>query len=372
MEKSKLASIGERLKSGGAQMSRLVSLKVREMKDLLQAPTPESKIVDQATSSNLESPDWGLNLRICSLINAEEISGTEIVRAIKKKITGADAVSQRLSLELLEACAMNCEKVFSEIASEKLLEEMVRTVESAEAERECRVRAMEMIRAWGESEDLNYLPVFRQTYENLQQRGMSSQVEDGSLSPMHYPLESYIGQQSLSPPENYPIPETESNGSSGANLPYGYGSLSAEQKKEFLEITRNSVEVLSSLLNSAEKPDITKDDLMISMSEKCRESQPLLQRLVETTTDDEGMLFEALSLHDELQQVMGKFEKMEVSGKLEHVPTESNSTDGHSPAQTESRNLDIAIGSSNKEDDAGTRSSDSVVVNGESSSDTKW
>ncbi|GMH02339.1 hypothetical protein Nepgr_004178 [Nepenthes gracilis] len=335
MEKSKLASIGERLSSAAPKMGRLVSLKVKEMKDLLQTPTPESKFVDQATSSNLDSPDWGLNLRICALINSEELSGTEIVRTLKKKITSSDVMSQKLSLELLEACAMNCEKVFSEIASEKVLEEMVKVIENPQGERESRVRAMEMIRAWGESEDLKYLPVFRQTYENLQQRGMPSEEQDGTLPLIQDSLESYTGQQPLSPPENYPIPETEFNGASGTILPYHYGSLSLEEKKIFLEITQNSVEVLSSLLNSAVEPNLNKDDLMICMAAKCNELQPVLQMIVESTADDEGMLFEALNIHDKLQQVISKFEEMDQPSR-ESIPTNAHS----SVAYIETQNQD--------------------------------
>ncbi|KAL8138930.1 hypothetical protein V2J09_004931 [Rumex salicifolius] len=309
MDKSKLASIGERLKSGSAQMGRMMSSKMREMKDMLQAPTPESKVVDQATLAALESPDWGLNLRICAMINAEELSGTEVLKAVKRKISvGNDDVhSQRLGLELLEACAMNCEKVFSEIAAEKVLEEMVKVIEYPQSERECSVRAMEMIRAWGESEDLIYLPVFRQTYENLKQKGMPSHIQDGNL-----PMDSYLDQDSLTPSANYPLPDTNA---SGNGLPYTYGGFSIEEKKEFLEITRNSLEVLSSLMNSASKlePELPKDDLTMSMLDKCKESQPLLQRIIETTSEDETLLFEALNLHDELEQIVSKFDKLQVS-----------------------------------------------------------
>ncbi|KAL2934761.1 TOM1-like protein 2 [Bienertia sinuspersici] len=372
MDKSKLASIGERLKAGGSQMGRTISLKVKEMKDLLQAPTPESRIVDQSTSPTLESPDWGLNLRICSLINSEELSGAEIVKAIKKKINNGgngDAKTMRLALELLEACAMNCEKVFSEIASEKIVEDMVvKLIENPLADRECQVRAMELIRAWAETEELSYLPVFRQTYENLKRRSMSSQVEDGSLPPMHYSLESYVDEHAVSPPESYPVPGSESNGASDVMLPCNYGSLSVEQKKEFLEITRNSLEVLSSLLSSEVEPKVIEplntscthsqtlkkampqltsikalsssphqkqtrdwDDLTISMLDKCKESQPVIQRIVQSTSDDESLLFEALHLNDELQQVISKFEELHVSKKSNmqqpEEPRESNSAD---------------------------------------------
>lgn len=349
-------------------MGRMVSLKVREMKDMLQTPTPESRIVDQATSPSLESPDWGLNLRICSLINGDELSGAEIVKAIKRKISigggGGDSKGLSLALELLEACAMNCEKVFSEIASEKVVEEMVtRLIENPEADRECQVRAMELIRAWGETEELNYLPVFRQTYENLKTRGMPSQVEDGTFPSMQYSLESYMDQHPVSPPESYPIPGAESNGASGASLPYNYGGLSTEQKKEFLEITRNSLEVLSSLLSSAPEPNLTEDDLTMNMLDKCKESQPVVQRIVQSTTDDEGLLFEALNLNDELEKVISKFEEMQVSVKPDiqqrdlpkesssDVSKESSSTDAvHSPPLVgEALDLNKSTASSNGE-----------------------
>uniref|UniRef100_A0A7N0ZVJ9 VHS domain-containing protein n=1 Tax=Kalanchoe fedtschenkoi TaxID=63787 RepID=A0A7N0ZVJ9_KALFE len=69
MDKSKIVAFGERLKIGGAQMSRMVSDK---MKDLLQAPTPESKIVEEAAYEAMEEPNWGLNMRICAMINSED------------------------------------------------------------------------------------------------------------------------------------------------------------------------------------------------------------------------------------------------------------------------------------------------------------
>lgn len=338
-------------------MGRTISLKVKEMKDLLQSPTPESRIVDQSTSPTLESPDWGLNLRICSLINSEELSGAEIVKAIKRKINNAgngDAKTLRLALELLEACAMNCEKVFSEIASEKVVEDMVvKLIDDLQADRECQVRAMELIRAWGETEELSYLPVFRQTYENLKRRSMSAQVEDGSFPPMHYSLESYTDEHAVLPPESYPIPGSESNGASDVTLPYNYGSLSVEQKKEFLEITRNSLEVLSSMLSSEVEPKVVEDELTISMLDKCKESQPVIQRIVQSTSDDESMLFEALHLNDELQQVISKFEELLVNKRSDTVhpeePKEPNSADARSLPLVEAPDVNKSTESSKAE-----------------------
>lgn len=51
------------------------------------------------------------------------------------------------------------------------------------------------------------------------------------------------------------------------------------------------------------------------MLEKCKESQPIIKGIVESTTDDEGMLFEALYLNDELQQIITKYELLEAAQK---------------------------------------------------------
>lgn len=272
-------------------MSRMVSAK---MKEILQGPTPESKMVDEATLETMEEPNWSLNLRICGMINSEEFNGTEIVKAIKKKLVlSKNTVTQRLSLDLLETCTSNCEKVFSEVASEKVLDDMVKMIGDPKTDSGNRIKAMELITAWGESEDLSYLPVFRQTYMNLKRQ---------------YPLESHMNEQLLSPPESYPIPDTGLQ-----NYDTTYIGESIEEKKEFLVVTRNSLEILSSILNSDVEPKPIKDDLAVSMLENCKRSLSVIQRIVESTSGDEGLMFEALNLHDELRQVISRYEEIEAA-----------------------------------------------------------
>ncbi|XWS46979.1 hypothetical protein CRYUN_Cryun14cG0114600 [Craigia yunnanensis] len=263
MDKTKLAQWGEKLKTGGAQMSRMFSGK---MKEILQGPTPESKMVDEATLETLEEPNWGMNMRICAMINSEEFNGTEIVRAIKKKISGKNVVSQRLSLDLLEACTMNCEKVASEVASEKVLEEMVKMIENPHTDHGNRESALQLIGAWGQSEDLAYLPVFQQTYTSLKERSTHLPVDNENLPPLHHTLESYM-EGSLPPSEHYPVKSTGLLGTDRSTFAYDHGSLSVEQKKELFEVTRNSLEVLSSMLNTETEPKPTKDELTESMLE---------------------------------------------------------------------------------------------------------
>ncbi|KVH94288.1 ENTH/VHS-like protein [Cynara cardunculus var. scolymus] len=254
LDKLKLASssFGERLMTGGVQMSRLVGTK---MKEILQAPTPESKIVDEATLETMEEPNWGLNLRICGMINNEEFNGTEIVKAIKKKIgSSKNVISQRLSLDLLETCTSNCDKVFSEVASEKVLDDMVGMIQDDRTDERNRRKAVQLIRSWG--------------------------PQGGNSSPLYETMESLVYQQPLSP---RPLPDMDLMGIEDDISPYGYGGQSVEQKKELLV-----------------------DELTVSMLEKCKESLPLVQRIAETTTDDDILLFEALNLHDELEQLISR------------------------------------------------------------------
>ncbi|KAK4281291.1 hypothetical protein QN277_012807 [Acacia crassicarpa] len=310
MDKLNLAQLGEKLKTSGAQMSRIVSDK---MKEILQTPTPESKMVDEATSEMLEEPNWGMNLRICAMINSGEFNGSEIVKAIKKKISSKNPVSQMLSLDLLEACTMNCEKVFSEVASEKVLEDMVRMIDNPQTDHQIRRRALQLIRAWGESEDLAYLPVFRQTYMSLKGRNMPLETDGGNSAHVPYSLESHVPEDSLDPPESYPVPVAPLHAMSGSALPSNPRSLSVEEKKEHLVIARNSLELLSTILNSGAEPKLLKEDVTVSLLERCMQSLSIMKVIVESTTDDEGTLFEALNLNDELQQVVSKYEELEAA-----------------------------------------------------------
>lgn len=99
-------------------------------------------------------------------------------------------------------------------------------------------------------------------WQNLKTREIPQSAGDGNRAPMQYSLESYIDEQPMSPPERYPVPDSGLHGADNATFPYGYGIQSIEEKKEILEITRNSLEILSSILNSGSEPKPIKVDLL--------------------------------------------------------------------------------------------------------------
>uniref|UniRef100_A0A7N1A5A8 Target of Myb protein 1 n=1 Tax=Kalanchoe fedtschenkoi TaxID=63787 RepID=A0A7N1A5A8_KALFE len=254
--------------------------------------------------------------------------------AIKKRLTHKSVLTQRFSLELLEACTMNCEKVFSEVASERVLDEMVKLIENPQTDYNNRNRAMELIRAWGESEDLAYLPVFNQTYMSLMNRGVPLRVEEANSFPGQQTLESYIDQQPMAAPESYPVPTVGSQ--AAVQYDFAFGDLSPEEKKEVLEVTRNSLDLLSSLQSSEADSKLVKDDLTTSILGKLKESQPALQKIIQSTTEDESMLFEALNLNDQLQQIIEKYEEPQTASRLEEqVPLEAPITYAAVESKTE-------------------------------------
>lgn len=91
-------------------------------------------------------------------------------------------------------------------------------------------------------------------WQSLKERSVPPAVEDGNFPPMQYSLESYVHQEPLSPSASYPIPSTGLQGADNGSFALNYGSLSVDEKKEFLVITRNSLDLLSSILNNDTEP----------------------------------------------------------------------------------------------------------------------
>lgn len=297
----KFNAFGERIKVQGAGFSRKMSAGVTsmsgKMKELFQVPTQGDKLVEDATAENLDGPDWVKNMQICDLVNLEQISGPEIVRALKKRLAINDSRVSLLTLFLLETCVKNCEKMFSEVAAERVLDEMVKTIDDPQSSRAVREKALKLIESWGEStEELRYLPVFEETYKSLKSRGLQFPGRDSeSLAPIFTP----------------PRSESAEAGVTGEDATRWESSnlLTPEQAKEVIDIARNSMELLSTVLTSSPQQEVLKEELTSTLVEQCRQSQVSIQKMIEQG-DNEPLLFEALHVNDGLHQVLMKFEEM--------------------------------------------------------------
>ncbi|KAL1813631.1 hypothetical protein DCAR_0625994 [Daucus carota subsp. sativus] len=310
----KVNALGERLKIGGSEVGQKISAGVSsvsfKMKEFFQGPSQVDKIVEEATADTLDEPDWSTNLELCDMINHDRINSIELIRAVKKRIVLKIPRVQYLSLVLLETIAKNCEKAFSEIAAERVLDEMVKMIDDPQTVINNRNKALMMIEAWGESSDeLRYLPVYEETYKSLRSRGVRFPGRDSeSLAPI------------FTPPRSTTVPEPNPSLAQQLHREVPVISFSAEQTKEAFDVARNSIELLTTVLSSSPQQDALQDDLTTTLVQQCHQSQHTVQRIIESAGDDEALLFEALSINDEIQKVLSKFEDMKANTVVPTVP----------------------------------------------------
>ncbi|KAK8950000.1 hypothetical protein KSP40_PGU014120 [Platanthera guangdongensis] len=296
----------------GKKMTAGMSTMSFKMKEFFQGSSQVDKIVEEATSENLDGPDWAANLEICDMINTERVNSVEFIRGIKKRIMLKNPNVQYLALVLLETCVKNCDKAFSEVAAERVLDEMVKLIDDPQTLVSNRNRALVMIEAWGESGDeLRYLPVYEETYKSLRSRGIRFPGRDNeSLVPI------------FTPPRSFPM--TESTVSASQPLP-NYADtpvlkFTPEQTKDAFDVARNSTELLSTVLTSSPQEEVLKDDLATTLMHQCRQSQYTIQRIIDAVGDDESILSEALNVNDELQKVLLKYEDLKKPAVVHSEP----------------------------------------------------
>ncbi|CAN6460999.1 unnamed protein product [Victoria cruziana] len=257
----KVSAFGEKLKISGAEVGRKMTAGMSSMsfkvKELLQGQNEADKIVEEATMETMDSPDWASNLEICDMVNNDKINSQEVIRAIKKRIMLKNPRVQYLALVLLETFVKNCEKAFSEVASERILDEMVKMIDDPQTIVNNRNKSLTLIEQWGEStEELRYLPVFEETYKSLKSRGIRFPGRDNeSLAPIFTPPRSFATQVE----SEYPLQEDPSDYPSQEFYEdHPIQSLSPEQTKETFDVARNSIELLSTVLSSSPQQDILK------------------------------------------------------------------------------------------------------------------
>ncbi|XP_006662105.1 TOM1-like protein 1 [Oryza brachyantha] len=306
----KVNALGERLKISGAEVSRKMSAGVSnmsfKMKEFFQGQNMADKIVDEATLETMDAPDWPTNLEICDMVNTGNVNSIELIRAIKRRIMLKNPRVQYLSLVLLETVVKNCEKAFSEVAAERVLDEIVRLIDDPQTIINNRNKALMLIEAWGESGDeLRYLPVYEETYKSLRSRGVRFPGrDDESLAPIFTPPRSAPSSEPYSAAAQEGYQEIPDESLDPVRI------VPAVQVNEAFEVARNTVELLSTVLSSSPQKEALKDDLTTTLVQQCRQCKRTIQRIIETAGDNEVQLFEALSVHDELEKVLTKYEEL--------------------------------------------------------------
>eukprot|EP00245_Coleochaete_scutata_P007774 TRINITY_DN23535_c0_g1_i1.p1 TRINITY_DN23535_c0_g1~~TRINITY_DN23535_c0_g1_i1.p1 ORF type:complete len:399 (+),score=92.43 TRINITY_DN23535_c0_g1_i1:106-1302(+) len=331
--KEKLTVFGEKFRSSSsttmAKVTEKMNIMSGKMKEFFQVPTRVDELVMEATGETLDGPDWGRNLELCDLVNTDKISSQDVVRALKKRLVSKNPDVQLLSLMLLETAVKNCDQMFSEVASERVLDEMVKIVDDVTVPSENRAKTLRLIEAWGEStEELRFLPVFEETYKSLKSRGIKFPGRDAeSLAPIFTPAQSVA-------------PAIATAAVADLTLNPDIGGDSAHTK-ELLDVARNSVELLSSVLSSGPQEETLKDELTTTLVAQCKQCQRRVQRLIERAGDNEPVMFEALDVHEKLTSVLTRLEELR-NGKPTSEGTRSAGAGGPAVVAVENSDVDAS------------------------------
>ncbi|KAI4322028.1 hypothetical protein L6164_021756 [Bauhinia variegata] len=113
-------------------------------------------------------------------------------------------------------------------------------------------------------------------------------------------------------------------------------ALSCQIVIEALDVARNSIELLSTVLSSSPQQDVLKDDLTTTLVQQSRQSQSTVQRIIESAGDNEALLFEALNVNDEIQKVLRKYDELKKSRV--------------NPDEPESYMIPVAVGQTKEEE----------------------
>eukprot|EP00039_Didymoeca_costata_P018854 m.335262 g.335262 ORF g.335262 m.335262 type:complete len:780 (-) comp17556_c0_seq1:44-2383(-) len=105
------------------------------------------RLLDQATDEGLLEPDLNINLQIVDAIRANEISGKEAMKLIKKKLVHKNPNVILMTLSVLEMAVKNCGSIIqSQIATHDFMKEYKKLIETAP--RNVKMRALDMIQTW--------------------------------------------------------------------------------------------------------------------------------------------------------------------------------------------------------------------------------
>ncbi|KAL6542510.1 hypothetical protein OROMI_024112 [Orobanche minor] len=145
-------------------------------------------------------------------------------------------------------------------------------------------KSLILIESWGEFSN-ELLPVYGETYKSLKSRGVWFPARDKESLP--------------------PVEPSETNANLGQQLHYDIPvqSFSAEEIEEAFDKTRNSIKLLSTVAHEDESATNT-------LLEQLHESRVIVQRIIEAAGDNEAVLFEALDVNHEIQEVLSEYKEM--------------------------------------------------------------
>ncbi|XP_042252630.1 target of Myb protein 1-like isoform X2 [Thunnus maccoyii] len=303
--------------------------------------TPVGQRIERATSSSLQSEDWGLNMEICDIINETDEGPRDAVKAIKKRIVGNKNFREiMLALTVLEACVKNCGHRFHVLVTSQDFVEgvLVRSIlPKYNPPTALHDRVLSLIQSWADAfRSSPSLAGVVYVYDDLRRRGLEFPMTDlDALSPIHTPNRS-IPENGT--PETTPVttpphqPQTQAstsapiqNTSPPVQPSEGPASLSAEQEQKLrseLALVKGNLTVMSEMLNELKPGQSQPDDteLLQQLYSVCKSMQTRVVELI-PQLQEEGFIEELLVVNDDLNNAFIRYERFDRLNKAQTTNT---------------------------------------------------
>ncbi|KAM6939628.1 target of Myb1 membrane trafficking protein [Xenentodon cancila] len=305
--------------------------------------TPVGQRIERATSSALQSEDWGLNMEICDIINETDEGPRDAVKAVKKRIVGNKNFREiMLALTVLEACVKNCGHRFHVlVATQEFVEGvLVRSIlPKYNPPTVLHDRVLSLIQSWADAfRSSPSLAGVVYVYDDLRRRGLEFPMTDlDALSPIHTPNRSIPenGTPDMTPVANpthqpqAPASPPNQNTSPAVQPSDGPVSLTPEQEQKLrreLVLVKGNLTVMSEMLNDLVPGQSPPDDteLLKQLFSVCKSMQSRVVELIPQLLD-EGFIEELLVINDDLNNAFIRYERFDRLDKtrISHVQQSS-------------------------------------------------
>ncbi|XP_058097393.1 TOM1-like protein 3 [Magnolia sinica] len=255
-----------------------------------------AECVERATSDMLIGPDWGVNIEICDIINMDPGQAKDAMKVLKKQLLSKNPQIQLLALVVIETLTKNCgDSVHVEIIECDILNEMVNIVKKKPA-LNVREKILILIDTWQAAFGgaRGKYPQYDAAYNELKSAGVDFPPRAENTVPLFTPPHTQ-------PSRHHSDASTYNATAFEASIPSNSSALSMAE----IQNARGIVDVLTEMFRALDphSSEGVNQEIIVELVEQCQSYQKNVTLLV-SSTEDEELLRQGLTLNDNLQRVL--------------------------------------------------------------------